>query len=113
MALPLLPVTTKETMTSCDRCVQLLLGYAAAGNQVIELKQRPNPPSALLACAMTMQAQARRLLIQYHRDHACDDHCPNNCRASEKPQPRMPGSVGDRGLASGIASPGAGNFQRG
>ena len=80
-------------MTSCDRCIQLLLDCAAAGNQVIEIKQHPNPPSALLAPAMALQAQARRLLIQYRRDHACDGHCPNNCRAPKIPQPRMPGSV--------------------
>jgi hypothetical protein len=70
-------------MTSCDCCVRLLLDYAAAGNQVIELKRR-DAPSGLLARAMAKQAQARRRLTQYHRNHRCDVYCPNNCRGPSR-----------------------------
>jgi hypothetical protein len=67
-------------MTSCNRCVRLLLDYVTAGNQVIELKRLGDAPSGLLARAMAKRAQARRLLTQYRRDHRCDGLCPNNSR---------------------------------
>ena len=67
-------------MTSCNRCTRLLLAYVAAGNQVIELKRLGDAPSGFLARAMAKRAQARRLLVQYRRNHRCDGYCPNNCR---------------------------------
>jgi hypothetical protein len=67
-------------MTSCNRCVRILLDYVTAGNQVIELKRLGDAPSGLLARAMAKRAQARRLLAQYRRNHRCDGYCPNNCR---------------------------------
>jgi hypothetical protein len=72
-------------MTSCDHCVQLLLDYIDAGNQVVELKRRRDPPSGLLARAMTEQAQDRQRWIRYQRNLGCDGHCPNaptNCRGN-------------------------------
>jgi hypothetical protein len=43
-------------MTSCDRCVQLLPDYAAACNQVIELKRSRDPLLGLPACAKSKVA---------------------------------------------------------
>ena len=68
-------------MTPCNRCIRLLLDYATAGNQVIELKRLGDAPSGFLARAMAKRAQARWLLNQYRGNHRCDGHCPNNCRS--------------------------------
>lgn len=88
-----LPNSMQNPLASCIYCVRLLLEYVAAGNQVIALKQRCGPPSALLAGAVAKRGQARQRLANYHRNHRCVCNCPNKRCGPWEPQAGMSDSV--------------------
>jgi hypothetical protein len=71
----------------CDRCTQLLLDYIAAGNHLIDIRDRirhsdsgeRSSGSELLAIARTAREAARKHLLT-HQHQPCCCQCPNRVR---------------------------------
>jgi hypothetical protein len=73
-----LPDAVQDLQATCRSCVRLLFDYAAAANQVIDIKRGSAPPSDLLTGAKAKQADVRRRLATHQRSLCWNSHCPNN-----------------------------------